>query len=69
MPENSVAGKRKTDVKDSIYGEPVLQNLIRQGNPGCQFHIQFFTSTNWDSTSDMFCLDNAKLSIKYLLQE
>jgi len=53
------------DVKDSIDGEPVIQGLIQQGNPRCQFRIQFFTSTNWDSTSDMFCFDNATLTIKY----
>jgi hypothetical protein len=53
------------DVNDSIDGEPVIQGLIQQGNPRCQFRIQFFTSTNWDSTSDMFCFDNATLTIKY----
>jgi hypothetical protein len=53
------------DVRDSIDGEPVIQGLVQQGSPRSQFRIQFFTSTNWDSTSDMFCFDNATLTIKY----
>jgi len=57
------------DVKDSNDGEPVIQGLIQQGNPRCQFRIQFFTTTNWDSISDMLCFDNAKLTIKYVTAE
>jgi hypothetical protein len=53
------------DVKNSIDGDPVIQGLIQQGNPRCQFRIQFFTTTNWDSISDMFCFDNATLTLKY----
>ncbi|MBM3155322.1 MAG: hypothetical protein FJ008_08340 [Chloroflexi bacterium] len=56
------------DVKDASNGEPVIQNLIHQGKARCQFRIQFFTSTNWDSTSDMLCFDNATLTIKYKAQ-
>jgi hypothetical protein len=55
------------DVKDSIDGQPVIQSLIQQGQPRCQFRIQFFTTTNWDSISDMLCFDNATLTIKYVL--
>jgi len=54
------------DVKDSNDGEPVIQNLIEQGKSHCQFRIQFFTTTNWDSISDMLCFDNASLAIKYV---
>jgi len=53
------------DVKDANDGVPVIQNLIQQGKARCQFRIQFFTSTNWDSTSDMLCFDNATLTIRY----
>ncbi|MBM3154662.1 MAG: hypothetical protein FJ008_04940 [Chloroflexi bacterium] len=53
------------DVKDASNGEPVIQNLIQQGKARCQFRIQFFTSTNWDSTSDMLCFDNATLTVRY----
>ena len=53
------------DVKNSNAGEPVIQNLIEQGESRCQFRIQFFTTTNWDSVSDMLCFDNASLTIKY----
>lgn len=55
------------DVKDSNDGEPVIQNLIEQGASRAQFRIQFFTTTNWDSTSDMLCFDNASLAIKYVI--
>ncbi len=53
------------DVKDSMDGQPVVQGLIQQGKSRCQFRIQFFTTTNWDSISDMLCFDNATLTIKY----
>jgi hypothetical protein len=57
------------DVKDSADGQPVVQGLIQQGKPRCQFRIQFFTTTNWDSISDMLCFDNATLTIKYVTSE
>jgi len=57
------------DVKGSNDGEPVIQGLIQQGKSRCQFRIQFFTTTNWDSISDMFCFDNATLTIKYVTAE
>jgi hypothetical protein len=57
------------DVKDSSDGQPVVQGLIQQGKPRCQFRIQFFTTTNWDSISDMLCFDNATLTIKYVIAE
>jgi len=53
------------DVRYSNTGEPVIQNLVRDGASRCQFRVQFFTSTNWDGVSDMLCFDNASLSIKY----
>jgi hypothetical protein len=57
------------DVKDSIDGQPVIQGLIQQGKSRCQFRIQFFTTTNWDSISDMLCFDGATLTIKYMTAE
>jgi hypothetical protein len=57
------------DVKKSSDGLPVIQGLIQQGKPRCQFRIQFFTTTNWDSISDMLCFDNASLTIKYITAE
>ncbi len=57
------------DVKDSDNGEPVIQNLIEQGASRAQFRIQFFTTTNWDSTSDMLCFDDASLTIKYVIKK
>lgn len=54
------------DVKNSDNGGPVIQNLIQEGKSRCQFRIQFFTTTNWDSVSDMLCFDNASLTIKYV---
>jgi len=54
------------DVKNSNDGEPVVQSQIQQGKLRCQFRIQFFTTTNWDSISDMLCFDDASLTIKYI---
>ena len=53
------------DVKESEYGVHILQSLVNNGEPRCQLRLQFFTSTNWDSTSDMLCFDNATLTIRY----
>lgn len=57
------------DVKNSSDGQPVIQGLIQQGKSRCQFRMQFFTTTNWDSISDMLCFDNATLTIKYVTAE
>ncbi len=57
------------DVINSEDGEPILQNLVYEGKTRCQFRIQFFSSTNWDSTSDMLCFDEASLTIKYKVTE
>jgi len=53
------------DVKSSADGDPVIQKLVQQGKSRSQFRIQFFTTTNWDSISDMLCFDDATLTIKY----
>lgn len=57
------------DVKNSDDGEHVVQNLIQERKSRCQFRIQFFTTTNWDSVSDMLCFDSASLTIKYVTAE
>jgi hypothetical protein len=57
------------DVKSSDDGEPVIQDLIQERKSRCQFRIQFFTTTNWDSVGDMLCFDNASLTIKYVITE
>ena len=57
------------DVKNSSDGQPVIQGLIQQGKSRCQFRILFFTTTNWDSITDMLCFDNATLTIKYVTAE
>jgi hypothetical protein len=53
------------DVKESEHGVHILQSLVNSGETRCQFRLQFFSSTNWDSTSDMLCFDNATLTIRY----
>ena len=53
------------NVTGSSTGEPVIQNLVQSGQLRSQFKVQFFTTTNWDGKSDMFCFDNAKLILKY----
>ena len=57
------------DVQYSDDGEPVIQELVQQDETRAQFRIQFFTTTNWDSVSDMLCFDNASLTIKYRTAE
>jgi hypothetical protein len=56
------------DIKNSEDGEAIIQKLVQAGAPRCQLRFQFFTSTNWDGISDMFCFDNAVLTIKYTMQ-
>lgn len=53
------------NVLNSENGEPVLQSLVYTGKTSCQFRIQFFSSTNWDSVADMLCFDGASLTIQY----
>jgi hypothetical protein len=55
----------RVDVKNLYNGETIVQNLVQSDQARCQFRIQFFTSTNWDGKSDMFCFDDAKLIVKY----
>ncbi|MFA5078251.1 MAG: hypothetical protein WC541_02055, partial [Dehalococcoidia bacterium] len=53
------------DIMSSSNGENVIQNLVQSGQSRCQFRMQLFTTTNWDSVSDMLCFDDAKLVLKY----
>ncbi len=53
------------DAANSSNGEQVIQNLVQAGQSRCQFRMQLFTTTNWDSVSDMLCFDDAKLIVKY----
>lgn len=46
-------------------GNNVVEQLIASGQTRCQFRLQFFTSTNWDSKADMVCMDSAMLHVKY----
>jgi hypothetical protein len=55
------------DIKDPSSGKLSVQGLVIAGKPEFQLRTQFFTSTNWDGVSDMLCLDQAVLLIKYHL--
>lgn len=55
------------DVMLDSNGNNVVQQLIKDGQSRCQFRLQFFTSTNWDSKADQLCLEGAVLRIKYTL--
>lgn len=71
---SSVGGLKLTDVagvplqldvtRDS-NGNNVLQQLMNNAQSRCQFRVQFFTSTNWDSKADQLCLEGAVLRVKY----
>jgi hypothetical protein len=56
------------DVTRSNSGEDVIQDLVSAGESRCQFRLQFFTTTNWDGVADMFCFDDATLTIKYMVE-
>jgi len=53
------------DVMSSSNGENIIQSLVQSGQSRCQFRMQLFTTTNWDSVSDMLCFDDARLVLKY----
>jgi len=55
----------KLDVTLDSNGNNVVQQLMNNALGRCQFRVQFFTSTNWDSKADMICLDGAVLKVKY----
>jgi hypothetical protein len=55
------------DVTLDGNGNNIVQGLMDNAQSRCQFRVQFFTSTNWDSTADQFCLDGALLRVKYSL--
>jgi len=55
------------DVTLDANGNNVVQGLMDNAQSRCQFRVQFFTSTNWDSTADQFCMDGALLMVKYTL--
>ena len=48
-------------------GNNVVQQLMNNSQSRCQFRVQFFTSTNWDSKADQLCLEGALLRVKYTL--
>jgi len=48
-------------------GNNIVQQLMNDSQSRCQFRVQFFTSTNWDSKADQLCLEGALLRVKYTL--
>jgi hypothetical protein len=56
----------KLDVTNDSSGNNIIQRLLADGQTRCQFRVQFFTSTNWDSKTDMVCMDSAVLRVWYL---
>ncbi|MHB8085449.1 MAG: hypothetical protein ACYDHZ_06465 [Dehalococcoidia bacterium] len=57
----------KVNVTQDNNGNNFIQQLLDSGAARCQFRVQFFTSTNWDSKPDLMCLDGMVLRIKYSL--
>ncbi|RPJ64239.1 MAG: hypothetical protein EHM12_00280 [Dehalococcoidia bacterium] len=55
----------KLDITTDSNGNNTIQQLLVNGQKKCQFRIQFFTSTNWDSKTDMICMETAVLRLKY----
>jgi len=59
------ASSLKMDVTLDNSGNNVIQGLLSAGQSRCQFRLQFFTSTNWDSKADQICAETAVLRLKY----
>ena len=57
----------KLDVTLDSAGNNVVQQLMNNAQSRCQFRVQFFTSTNWDSKADQLCLEGALLQVKYTI--
>jgi hypothetical protein len=57
----------KLDVTSDGSGRNMIERLLADGQGRCQFRVQFFTSTNWNTKTDMICLDGAVLRVKYSL--
>jgi hypothetical protein len=55
----------KLDVTLDNAGNNIIGRLLSSGQSRCQFRMQFFTTTNWDSKADMVCMDTAVLRVKY----
>jgi hypothetical protein len=55
----------KMDITLDSTGNNVIQRLLADGQSRCQFRLQFFTSTNWDSKADLVCMETAVLRLKY----
>ena len=55
------------DVTLDGNGNNVVQQLMNSAQSRCQFRVQFFTSTNWDSKPDQICLEGAVLRVNYSL--
>jgi len=55
----------KIDVTNDSSGSNIIQKLLAERQGRCQFRVQFFTSTNWNSLTDMICMENAVLRVKY----
>lgn len=53
------------DVTMDSGGNNMLEGLIADGQSRCQLRLQFFTTTNWDSQSDMVCVETAVLRVRY----
>jgi hypothetical protein len=55
----------KLDITLDNAGNNVIGRLLSGGQSRCQFRMQFFTTTNWDSKADMVCMETAVLRVKY----
>jgi hypothetical protein len=53
------------DVTLDKNGVNIIQSLLAENSVRCQFRVQFFTTTNWDSVADSICFDRAMLKVVY----
>jgi hypothetical protein len=55
----------KMDVTLDNNGNNTIEKLLSAGQSRCQFRLQFFTTTNWDSKADLVCMETAVLRVRY----
>lgn len=67
---NDISGSPlKMNVTLDSSGNNLIGRLKAEGQSRCQFRLQFFTTTNWDSKADMVCMESAVLRVKYSLPQ
>ena len=63
--ECDVLAPLKINITRDVNGVNVIQALLAESGTRCQFRVQFFTTTNWDSKADSICFEGVLLRVNY----